>query len=60
MKYFCFTIIRFSKVVNGIIGCQDMFSKHENDNVAGVAKPRHSQMVGFVQNYNMQMRFLQF
>ena len=37
-----------------------MFSKHKNDNVIGVAKPRHSQMVQNVSNCNMQIRFLQF
>ena len=37
-----------------------MFLKHKNDITIGVAKPRHSQMVQNVLNYNMQMKFLQF
>ena len=37
-----------------------MFLKHKNDNVIGVAKPRHSQMVQNFSNCNMQIRFLQF
>ena len=60
MKYLVFTIIRFLKVVIVITGSLVIFSKLENDNVVGVAKPKHSQMVRFVQNYIMQMRFLQF
>ena len=47
-------------VVIGITGSLDMFSQYKNDIIIVVAKPRHSQMVQNVLNYNMQMRFLQF